>query len=260
MGSSSLVGTPTGSLSMTRRKGQVVDSDRVFSRSSASFMRVWFSDSIFFFVSSRLIIEYKDSPTPSSSRASPSHDNTPLSNGPVSATKASSSKNASASKNKKKNSRDANDDDDDETPQKRLRITYGRDWINTTIHNINLLSCSLVESLKGTLLIPQESPYYDSYLNIIILTKQTWKKYKYKQVKNFKSFPFCICIYDIPYSCNRKVATSKGLNSISTLTPPEELWETVNSSMSSSRILVFHTLFTPSLLAIFARAFPPNDS
>ncbi|KAF3481601.1 uncharacterized protein GIQ15_04360 [Arthroderma uncinatum] len=46
----------------TRRKGQVADTDRVFSRSSASFMR--------------------DSPAPSSAHTTPSHAQTPTSTGP----------------------------------------------------------------------------------------------------------------------------------------------------------------------------------
>ncbi|KAB8077542.1 histone acetyltransferase subunit NuA4-domain-containing protein [Aspergillus leporis] len=102
-----------------RRKAQVTDSDRVFSRSSASFMR--------------------DS-TPSSAQTTPSHAPTPTSvngssgkpNGDSSAP-GSVKGGSTSSKNKKKSStnKDKNDEDDDESgnkpPAKRLKISYGRD-------------------------------------------------------------------------------------------------------------------------------------
>ncbi|KAI1948239.1 chromatin modification- protein eaf6 [Ophidiomyces ophidiicola] len=104
----------------TRRKGQVSDMDRVFSRSSASFMR--------------------DSPAPSSAHTTPSHAATPTYSGPSGPnTKDTSAPNsvkgASTSKNKKKaaggtvSARDREDDDeggDSKPPVKRLKITYGR--------------------------------------------------------------------------------------------------------------------------------------
>ncbi|KAL1985290.1 hypothetical protein VTN96DRAFT_8089 [Rasamsonia emersonii] len=118
----------------TRRKAQVSDQDRVFSRSSASFMR--------------------DSPAPSSAQTTPSHAPTPTSshnNGTASAglssTKSGDGKAGPASsKNKKKSSgggsaaaRDGSNKEEDadgadgaagegpKPPTKRLKISYGRD-------------------------------------------------------------------------------------------------------------------------------------
>ncbi|KAM5453946.1 chromatin modification-related protein eaf6 [Microsporum audouinii] len=106
----------------TRRKGQVADSDRVFSRSSASFMR--------------------DSPAPSSAHTTPSHAQTPTSTGP--GYKGTESKDTlagggnKAALNKKSNrksvgdasssrrDREAGDEGDNKQPLKRLKITYVR--------------------------------------------------------------------------------------------------------------------------------------
>ncbi|KAH1486595.1 hypothetical protein LV164_002728 [Aspergillus fumigatus] len=110
-----------------RRKSQVTDADRVFSRSSASFMR--------------------DSPAPSSVQTTPSHAPTPTStyngsngkpNGEGTSSAAASVKgsSSSSSKNKKKangaGNKDKDKDDEgdeggDKPPTKRLKITYGRD-------------------------------------------------------------------------------------------------------------------------------------
>ncbi|GIJ87458.1 hypothetical protein Asppvi_006364 [Aspergillus pseudoviridinutans] len=115
-----------------RRKAQVTDSDRVFSRSSASFMR--------------------DSPAPSSVQTTPSHAPTPNStyngsngklNGDGTSSAAASvkgsSSSSSSSKNKKKSggangvgNKDKDKDEEgdeggDKPPAKRLKITYGRD-------------------------------------------------------------------------------------------------------------------------------------
>ncbi|KAF4213810.1 hypothetical protein CNMCM8980_005951 [Aspergillus fumigatiaffinis] len=112
-----------------RRKAQVTDADRVFSRSSASFMR--------------------DSPAPSSVQTTPSHAPTPTStyngsngkpNGEGTSSAAASvkgsSSSSSSSKNKKKANGGGNKDKDkdeegdeggDKPPAKRLKITYGRD-------------------------------------------------------------------------------------------------------------------------------------
>ncbi|KAJ5917824.1 hypothetical protein N7454_010199 [Penicillium verhagenii] len=110
-----------------RRKAQVTDSDRVFSRSSASYAL--------------------DSPGPSSVQTTPSHAATPTSTagGNAPSTKSNggdasvSAKNASvSSKNKKKsgggskntkgkNQTDDLSDDGDKPPVKRLKISYGRD-------------------------------------------------------------------------------------------------------------------------------------
>ncbi|KAL2867120.1 chromatin modification-related protein EAF6/MEAF6 [Aspergillus lucknowensis] len=129
-GSSTGSGSLTGGMSLSssgvgtasRRKTAVTDGDRVFSRSSASFMR--------------------DSPTPSSAQTTPSHAPTPTSmyNGSTgkpsngdSSSAAGSIKGSSTTKNKKKsaggggNKGDRDDDDDDKPPSKRFKISYGRD-------------------------------------------------------------------------------------------------------------------------------------
>ncbi|KAJ5820215.1 hypothetical protein N7474_005806 [Penicillium riverlandense] len=112
-----------------RRKAQVTDSDRVFSRSSASYM--------------------VDSPGPSSAQTTPSHAATPTStpggnmsssknNGDVSSTASGMKAAAGSSKNKKKgggggskNTKgkafDDSDDAGEKPPVKRLKISYGRD-------------------------------------------------------------------------------------------------------------------------------------
>ncbi|PLB52669.1 NuA4-domain-containing protein [Aspergillus steynii IBT 23096] len=108
----------------TRRKAQVTDADRVFSRSSAGFMR--------------------DS-TPSSSQTTPSHAPTPTStyngstgkpNGeagsaPGSVKGGSSSKNKKKSNNSSSGNKEIKNDEDEEggdkPPTKRLKISYGRD-------------------------------------------------------------------------------------------------------------------------------------
>ncbi|KAJ5372291.1 hypothetical protein N7517_004297 [Penicillium concentricum] len=118
-----------GSMAGSRRKAQVTESDRVFSRSSASYML--------------------DSPGPSSVQTTPSHAATPTSttggNGmsmkidPLSASiSASGMKNSNgSSKNKKKatggskNTKGKNQtediSDEDKPSVKRLKISYGRD-------------------------------------------------------------------------------------------------------------------------------------
>ncbi|KAL4795499.1 histone acetyltransferase subunit NuA4-domain-containing protein [Aspergillus venezuelensis] len=103
----------------SRRKAAVTDGDRVFSRSSASFMR--------------------DSPAPSSAQTTPSHAPTPTStyngsggnkaNGTSGDTSsAAGSVKGGSSKNNKKKAASANrgdDDDDEKPPGKRLKISYG---------------------------------------------------------------------------------------------------------------------------------------
>ncbi|OJJ60838.1 hypothetical protein ASPSYDRAFT_66733 [Aspergillus sydowii CBS 593.65] len=102
----------------SRRKAAVTDNDRVFSKSSASFMR--------------------DSPAPSA-QTTPSQAPTPTStyngstgkpgNGGDTSSAAGSVKGSSSSKNKKKSAaaNKGDDDDDDKPPTKRLKISYGRD-------------------------------------------------------------------------------------------------------------------------------------
>ncbi|OQD77022.1 hypothetical protein PENDEC_c003G06135 [Penicillium decumbens] len=106
-----------------RRKAAVSDADRVFSRSSASYMM--------------------DSPGPSSAQTTPSHAATPTSttgNIPPKSNGDGGAKNTGgASKNKKKSSGgskntkgknqtdDFSDDGGEKPPVKRLKISYGRD-------------------------------------------------------------------------------------------------------------------------------------
>ncbi|CAI7592267.1 unnamed protein product [Penicillium pancosmium] len=119
-------GLSLGSGAGGRRKAQVTESDRVFSRSSASYM--------------------VDSPGPSSVQTTPSHAATPTStpgpNAPSNksngdATSASGVKNVSSgsSKNKKKSSggskntkgKNQTEESDEDKPAKRLKVSYGRD-------------------------------------------------------------------------------------------------------------------------------------
>ncbi|KAL4737812.1 histone acetyltransferase subunit NuA4-domain-containing protein [Aspergillus similis] len=103
----------TGAGTASRRKSAVTDNDRVFSRSSASFMR--------------------DSPTPST-QTTPSHAPTPnstyngstgkLGNGDTSSTAGSVKGSSSSSKNKKKAANKGEEDEEDKPPTKRFKITY----------------------------------------------------------------------------------------------------------------------------------------
>ncbi|KAJ5396589.1 hypothetical protein N7509_004702 [Penicillium cosmopolitanum] len=119
-------GLSLGSGAGGRRKAQVTESDRVFSRSSASYM--------------------VDSPGPASVQTTPSHAATPTStpgpNAPSNksngdAASASGVKNVSSgsSKNKKKSSggskntkgKNQTEESDEDKPAKRLKVSYGRD-------------------------------------------------------------------------------------------------------------------------------------
>ncbi|KAL4870896.1 histone acetyltransferase subunit NuA4-domain-containing protein [Aspergillus spectabilis] len=118
-----LVSGGGGGGTASRRKAAVTDGDRVFSRSSAGFMR--------------------DSPAPSSTQTTPSHAPTPNStyngstgnknNGDTSSAagsvKGGPSSSSSSSKNKKKtgNGNKGDEDEDEKPPAKRLKISYGRD-------------------------------------------------------------------------------------------------------------------------------------
>ncbi|KAJ5965399.1 hypothetical protein N7481_012113 [Penicillium waksmanii] len=119
-------GLSLGSGAGGRRKAQVTESDRVFSRSSASYM--------------------VDSPGPSSVQTTPSHAATPTSTpGPNAPSNKSNGDTASASgvknvssgssKNKKKSSggskntkgKNQTEESDEDKPAKRLKVSYGRD-------------------------------------------------------------------------------------------------------------------------------------
>ncbi|ORY19371.1 histone acetyltransferase subunit NuA4-domain-containing protein [Clohesyomyces aquaticus] len=100
--------TTSGPGTATRRKAPINDADRIFSRSSASFMR--------------------EASTPGSTQTTPSHAPTPTSSFP---TRESSQPTNGASKNtpvpsKKKKAPDT-DEDGEGKSSKRGKITYGRD-------------------------------------------------------------------------------------------------------------------------------------
>jgi chromatin modification-related protein EAF6 len=89
-----------GAGTATRRKAQVSDADRIFSRSSSSFLR--------------------EASTPGSAHTTPSHAPTPTSSFP---TRESSQPTANGSKKKKA----VDDDDADGASVKRTKISYGRE-------------------------------------------------------------------------------------------------------------------------------------
>jgi chromatin modification-related protein EAF6 len=93
--------TTAGAGTATRRKAQVSDADRIFSRSSSSFLR--------------------EASTPGSTHTTPSHAPTPTSSFP---TRESSQPTANGSKKKKAA---VDDDDADSTSVKRTKISYGRE-------------------------------------------------------------------------------------------------------------------------------------
>ncbi|MCJ1299139.1 Chromatin modification- protein meaf6 [Hypocenomyce scalaris] len=140
-GSSATTGTSSGTTTggggtSTRRKGQVMEVDRVFSRSSASFMRVGLfphgpdhaGDTGY---------TIGDSPDPSSVQTTPSHAPTPTSSfqvpasaresnhpTPTSATSTKAGGGAASKKNKK--GPDKEDEESEGKQPKRLKITYAR--------------------------------------------------------------------------------------------------------------------------------------
>ncbi|MCJ1402775.1 hypothetical protein MMC11_005996 [Xylographa trunciseda] len=110
----------TGGGTSTRRKGTVIDHDRVFSRSSVSFTRLKGS-------------RVQESSPPSSSQTTPSHAPTPTSSHPQSGSARESSHPTPTSAismklNTKKNKKGVEKDEDEGEgkPPKRLKITYAR--------------------------------------------------------------------------------------------------------------------------------------
>ncbi|MCJ1446227.1 MAG: hypothetical protein MMC23_006732 [Stictis urceolatum] len=99
----------------TRRKGAIADQDRVFSRSSASFMK-------------------ESSPT-SSTQTTPSHAPTPTSSHALTSARESNqptptsatSMKAGASNKRQKKGADKDDEESENKPAKRLKISYSRD-------------------------------------------------------------------------------------------------------------------------------------
>ncbi|MCJ1418800.1 hypothetical protein MMC32_005151 [Xylographa parallela] len=108
-----ITASATGGGTSSRRKGTVMDHDRVFSRSSVSFTR--------------------ESSPPSSSQTTPSHAATPTSSHPQPGSARESSHPTPTSAvgmklNTKKNKKGADKEDDESEgkPPKRLKITYAR--------------------------------------------------------------------------------------------------------------------------------------
>lgn len=99
--------TSSGAGTATRRKVPISDADRIFSRSSSSFM--------------------KDSSAPNSATTTPSHAQTPTSSFATRENSQPSTNggNKNGVANKKKKAPD--DDEADTKPAKRGKITYGRD-------------------------------------------------------------------------------------------------------------------------------------
>ncbi|KAH6638290.1 histone acetyltransferase subunit NuA4-domain-containing protein [Boeremia exigua] len=96
--------TTSGAGTATRRKAQVSDVDRIFSRSSSSFLR--------------------EASTPASAGTTPSHAATPISSFP---TRESSQPTANGARGGSKKKKAGDDDDADSASVKRNKISYGRE-------------------------------------------------------------------------------------------------------------------------------------
>ncbi|OSS49625.1 hypothetical protein B5807_05928 [Epicoccum nigrum] len=96
--------TTSGAGTATRRKAQVSDTDRIFSRSSSSFLR--------------------EASTPASAGTTPSHAATPISSFP---TRESSQPTANGARPGSKKKKAGEDEDTDGPSVKRNKISYGRE-------------------------------------------------------------------------------------------------------------------------------------
>ncbi|KAL0257440.1 hypothetical protein SLS55_008253 [Diplodia seriata] len=106
-GSTASTAGGAGAGNAARRKAAINDQDRIFSRSSQSFLM-------------------NDSPGPTSAQTTPSHAPTPTSSFPGASNHPTPGSTTSKATNKKRPS--AKDDEDtDGKPNKRGKITYGRD-------------------------------------------------------------------------------------------------------------------------------------
>ncbi|OJD29245.1 4-domain-containing protein [Diplodia corticola] len=106
-GSTTSTSGGAGTGNAARRKAAINDQDRIFSRSSQSFLM-------------------NDSPGPTSAQTTPSHAPTPTSSFPGASNHPTPGSTTSKATNKKRPS--AKDDEDtDGKPTKRGKITYGRD-------------------------------------------------------------------------------------------------------------------------------------
>ncbi|KAF2869337.1 histone acetyltransferase subunit NuA4-domain-containing protein [Massariosphaeria phaeospora] len=101
--------TTSGAGTATRRKAPISDADRIFSRSSSSFLR--------------------EASTPGSTQTTPSHAPTPTSSFPTreSSQPTSNGTKKAATVTGSKNKKPTDDDDTESKPAKRGKITYGRD-------------------------------------------------------------------------------------------------------------------------------------
>ncbi|KAL1609230.1 hypothetical protein SLS59_001594 [Nothophoma quercina] len=96
--------TTSGAGTATRRKAAVSDADRIFSRSSSSFLR--------------------EASAPASAGTTPSHAATPVSSFP---TRESSQPTTNGTRNGSKKKKAGDDDDTDGPSAKRNKISYGRE-------------------------------------------------------------------------------------------------------------------------------------
>ncbi|KAH7123857.1 histone acetyltransferase subunit NuA4-domain-containing protein [Dendryphion nanum] len=127
--------TSSGAGTATRRKVPISDADRIFSRSSSSFMKVRVLSRTSFETESITLGEIistdkfsqQDSSAPNSATTTPSHAQTPTSSFATRENSQPSTNggNKNGVANKKKKAPD--DDEADTKPAKRGKITYGRD-------------------------------------------------------------------------------------------------------------------------------------
>lgn len=107
-GSTTSTSGGAGASSAARRKAAINDQDRIFSRSSQSFL-------------------LNDSPGPTSAQTTPSHAPTPTSSFLGASNHPTPGSTASKAPNSKKRPSAKDDEDTDGKPTKRGKITYGRD-------------------------------------------------------------------------------------------------------------------------------------
>ncbi|PSN63472.1 NuA4-domain-containing protein [Corynespora cassiicola Philippines] len=99
--------TTSGTGTATRRKAPISEADRIFSRSSSSFLR--------------------EASTPGSTQTTPSHAPTPTSSFPTRESSQPTSNGASRTAVGSKKKKATDDEDTDGKPAKRGKISYGRD-------------------------------------------------------------------------------------------------------------------------------------
>ncbi|KAF1835416.1 NuA4-domain-containing protein [Decorospora gaudefroyi] len=110
--------TTSGAGTATRRKAPISDADRIFSRSSTSFLRVRAD------TRANADIALQESSTPGSATTPASHAPTPTSSFP---TRESSQPTNGARSGGSKKKKVTEDDDEDSNKPKRQKISYGRE-------------------------------------------------------------------------------------------------------------------------------------